>query len=154
MGLKDVRIRIAISISVFFAILGCQCLYQDALFNYSLEFEPRIQEGQSQQRIDAWAYYTSHALNWIDLGPWIMWLLIGQRQRAVYYVMAFNCERIFTNGLKAIYSQPRPYWVSPDVVAWECENENFGNPSGHSIASMGKAFIIFLDYAVSVKKGQ
>lgn len=43
--------------------------------------------------------------------------------------------------LKAFYSSPRPYWSSAEVKAWHCETD-FGNPSGHSMLSIGFAITI------------
>jgi membrane-associated phospholipid phosphatase len=44
----------------------------------------------------------------------------------------------FMYVLKSLYRNPRPYWVSKNVEAWSC-NTDFGNPSGHSMLSMGQA---------------
>lgn len=54
--------------------------------------------------------------------------------------------------LKVDYHMRRPYWVSLDIKAGDCDFA-FGNPSGHSTGSMGKSLILFLDYAISCKTG-
>ena len=36
------------------------------------------------------------------------------------------------NQLKSIYGEPRPYWVSDEIVSSQC-HAGFGNPSGHML---------------------
>lgn len=43
--------------------------------------------------------------------------------------------------LKNVYRNPRPYWVSKKVEAWNCLHD-FGNPSGHALGTMGQAITL------------
>lgn len=52
---------------------------------------------------------------------------------------------IVMNVTKLSYANPRPYWVSSDIIAYKCSNQ-FGNPSGHSMTTMAMALTLWLDY--------
>lgn len=49
------------------------------------------------------------------------------------------------NVTKLWYHSPRPFWVAEDIHAYDCTTQ-YGNPSGHSLFSMGAAMTIWLDF--------
>ena len=59
------------------------------------------------------------------------------------------------NVTKLYYHQARPFWASSDVKAFGCSTQ-YGNPSGHSLTSMGAALFLWLDYNQNAqnKEGQ
>jgi membrane-associated phospholipid phosphatase len=46
---------------------------------------------------------------------------------------------------KLAYHDPRPYMVNANIQVYDCSTE-FGNPSGHAMASSSVFVAIFLDY--------
>ena len=45
---------------------------------------------------------------------------------------------------KLAYADPRPYMISEKIHPWTCSKE-FGNPSGHAMASSIFSIVLFLD---------
>lgn len=50
------------------------------------------------------------------------------------------------------YHDPRPFWVSEEIKAYKCGGA-FGNPSGHSMNTMGHLIIFWLDYYTNSPQG-
>ena len=48
------------------------------------------------------------------------------------------------NVTKLTYHQERPFWASKDIEAVQCTTQ-YGNPSGHSMFSIGVALTMWLD---------
>jgi membrane-associated phospholipid phosphatase len=57
------------------------------------------------------------------------------------------------NITKLAYNQARPFWVSYAIEAGSCSSQ-FGNPSGHSLTSLGIALAVWFDYNQSVSDGK
>jgi membrane-associated phospholipid phosphatase len=68
----------------------------------------------------------------------------SSRPKFFYYLTMFCIDRALTCMIKLSYAQPRPYLENLNIKAYQCPTE-FGNPSGHSSASMGVAIVLFLD---------
>ena len=68
----------------------------------------------------------------------------SSRPKFFYYLTMFCIDRALTCMIKLTYAQPRPYLENLKIKAYQCPTE-FGNPSGHSSASMGVAIVLFLD---------
>ena len=66
------------------------------------------------------------------------------RPRAYYYVFFLISCLTFMNLTKMAYSEPRPYFVDPDIIPHGCSAE-YGNPSGHSLFAAAFFIFIFLD---------
>ena len=69
--------RWVLSLVAFVVIIGVQFSYSHALFNYSLQFEPRIQEGASPAKVKFWQIYSKWALNLSFVPMFIVWPIIG-----------------------------------------------------------------------------
>ena len=72
-------------------------------------------------------------------------LKFTQRARAFYYIMVVTVMVFIMNVFKLSYHDPRPFWVSSNIKAYGCSMQ-YGNPSGHSLNSMGIAMTVWLDY--------
>ena len=51
--------------------------------------------------------------------------------------------------LKSLYHEPRPFWVSSDIKPQKCRTD-FGNPSGHSMATSFFWVSLYLHYYFEV----
>ena len=56
------------------------------------------------------------------------------------------------NITKLGYHEPRPFWASADVFPFVCSAQ-FGNPSGHSLTTIGRALLLWLDYVENCTTG-
>ena len=59
---------------------------------------------------------------------------VTRRDKAFYILFVHAVATAVNKNLKIIYRNPRPYMVSPEIVAFGC-SKSFGNPSGHSSLS-------------------
>jgi len=127
-------------------ILITEELYRDALFAKSLKVIPHLQKDASFFKIDAWHQFSNIGLLFAILAPTLVSLAtVGDRVRTFYYVL---CDTAFLTTMsvsKLFYHSPRPFWVSTEVKAFSCQNE-FGNPSGHSMFSAGIALVLWFDF--------
>jgi membrane-associated phospholipid phosphatase len=91
-------------------------------------------------------FYSTFGLLVIMVAPVIVcFLAYSQRARATYYAAVVTVMIFVMNVFKLSYHDPRPFWVDPEITGYECSTQ-YGNPSGHSLNSMGIAFTIWLDY--------
>lgn len=75
-------------------------------------------------------------------------MIYWDRLRTFYYVMVLTVMLFVMNMTKLWYHEPRPFWEDARISAFDCSTQ-FGNPSGHSLFSMGVAINIWLDLFVS-----
>jgi membrane-associated phospholipid phosphatase len=135
-----------IAIATLFVIIFAEAFYREPLFNKSLNFIPSIQANASSAEIGFWQFWTDTGLSISEYGPtFVFFFWFPQRQRAIYYFCAFVTIQFITNVLKLGYHDPRPFWVSQEIIAYNCSGQ-YGNPSGHSAMSMGTAFVLWLDF--------
>ena len=126
-------------------ILFTEPLYNQSLFDESLNLIPQLQHGASNFKIKMWYLFSNVTFYASLLAPILVFLLIfQQRARAFYYVMVFGVALLVTNVMKLKYHQARPFWVSEDVQALSCSSQ-YGNPSGHSLAAIC-LLTVWLDY--------
>lgn len=78
-------------------------------------------------------------------GVFIIIFNFGSRSRAFYHMFFLISCLSFMNLTKMAYSEPRPYFVDPDIIPHGCSAE-FGNPSGHSLFAAAFFLFIFLDF--------
>ena len=50
-------------------------------------------------------------------------------------IAVISSANLLTGLLKMIYTQPRPFWVSDDIIPYQCEG-GWACPSGHSLCSV------------------
>lgn len=100
----------------------------------------------SSTEIGWWKFYTDVGLIAIEAVPIIIFYLRPKhRARCLYYVIVFSVILTVMNVTKLSYGDPRPYWVSSDVMGFKTSS-SFGNPSGHSMTSMACAMVLWLDF--------
>lgn len=69
----------------------------------------------------------------------------SQRTRSFYYLMLTFATLTFSSFTKLVFIQPRPFWVSPDVQAFDCWAD-FGNPGQHMMFASSIVLASFLDF--------
>jgi membrane-associated phospholipid phosphatase len=58
------------------------------------------------------------------------------------------CFEITNNCLKLAYHDPRPYWISSQILSYSC-SKHYGNPSGHAMWTMGISLAVVMDISRS-----
>jgi membrane-associated phospholipid phosphatase len=71
----------------------------------------------------------------------------------MYYISFLGANFFIMTVTKIWFHAPRPFWVADDIQAFACSNQ-FGNPSGHALTSLGVALIVWLDYNKAVREGE
>ncbi len=62
---------------------------------------------------------------------------------ALYFLTSISLVSYSAQLMKAIYAQPRPYWVSDDIDSFKCLN-GFGNPSSTLLTSTFAMLSLYL----------
>lgn len=75
----------------------------------------------------------------------VCYLFLEQRARSFYYLLLGVTAVATSLVLQLAYLQPRPYWASDSITAFDC-GRNFGNPSGHSLLVVALSIAGFLDF--------
>ena len=58
----------------------------------------------------------------------------GNLSAAVYKAIVISTITVFINFFKLYYHDPRPFWSSDAIQAFQ-RSTQYGNPSGHSITA-------------------
>lgn len=136
----------AFSMASLVLIIVTEPWYRQGLFDSSLDSIIIIQSDATETAIAIWKGYTNSALIVAMIAPIIASLLrFHERCRTFYYVVMLTAMLFIMNVSKLCYWQARPFWVWPAIQAFDCSVQ-YGNPSGHSLFSMGTALTIWLDY--------
>ena len=96
--------RYAICLLVLMTILYTEHYYEQTLFDKSLDFIPKMQEGASDFKILMWSLYSNVGLGAAEALPLIICLLIyQQRPRSMYYVVVIGSLFLIMNVTKLYY---------------------------------------------------
>lgn len=71
-------------------------------------------------------------------------LLFLPRSRFYYYMVVAGIKGALVLQMKMTYADPRPYHLDSEIQTTSAK-AIFGNPSGHSLAAVVAAIVIFLD---------
>ena len=109
-----------------------------------------LQTGASDAKKKFWHIYSDVGLYVVmAVAPIVMLLYTSQRPRLFYYISVLAGLLFVMNVSKLFYHNARPFWQWADVEAISCSSQ-FGNPSGHSMFSLGAPLIYWLDYNSAV----
>lgn len=132
---------------MFTLLCLAQNYYNQPLFSYSLTEEPIIQSHHTVENLKHWEKWSLYGLRIGQYGAIVVTYAWGlsQRHRALYYAIYAAMIFFFVNFMKTAYHQARPFWDNIAITNYGCTTQ-FGNPSGHSLTSMGSAVMVWLDY--------
>ena len=121
--------------------------YRDTLREDSTSFIEGIQEGSSKAKEITWDVYSNLGVaSAVSIPPFVFLLVQWKRLKAMYYVVFITACLFVMNVSKLWYHEQRPFWVpNTNIEAYSCSTQ-FGNPSGHSLFSMGMAMVLWLDF--------
>jgi membrane-associated phospholipid phosphatase len=105
-----------------------------------------MQEAASPLKKNLWRIWSEIALYGCIFLP-ILVSLVGKRDLplSTYYSFILTVLAFFSSFLKMFYHDPRPFWSSDDVQAFNCSTQ-YGNPSGHSMLTFGISVAYALEY--------
>ena len=138
---KLLLIKIIVFLIYLGIVIGTEISYRDSLFKKSLM---TITEWKSDMS-EAFKVFCTIII-YVGSAPGFLFLLaiihiLFPIHKSFTYLNVFLYSYYFNNLLKMIYSNPRPFWVDPNLYS-SC-NGGFGNPSGHSMCSAA----IFLTFS-------
>jgi len=70
--------------------------------------------------------------------------LFGTRSKFFYFLSMLTLDKVIISYFKLAYAEPRPYMISSDITPVTC-SKAFGQPSGHSSASLLVSIVLFMD---------
>ena len=135
-------------------ILMIETWYRQPLFDSSLDFIERIQKDASEAVAVTWEIYSNLGVfSLIAIPPVALYIIWWKRMHSFYYVIMITSMLAMMNITKLWYHEARPFWVRDNIEAYGCSTQ-YGNPSGHSLFSMGAAMSIWLDFNERFKDRQ
>ena len=100
-------------------ILALESFYKEALYGYSLDLIPLIQQGASPTKQTMWKLFSDWSLIALSGGP-VSYYIFNEPDRAMatYYSVVLSAITFVMNFLKLRYHDPRPFWSSDAVQAF------------------------------------
>mmetsp|Transcript_35023 Transcript_35023/g.31560 ORF Transcript_35023/g.31560 Transcript_35023/m.31560 type:complete len:162 (+) Transcript_35023:30-515(+) len=118
-----------------------EIIFRDIMFSSSLTFIENLQETCNSDGCfyEFMAKYVfSIAGDPAVIGPLFLIFLLADINK--FFIVKFALYALtmvyILSILKALYGDPRPYWVDQKIIPYETYAE-YGNPSGHALISMG-----------------
>lgn len=145
----------SVSILTLVLILTLQSTYADSFFEDSIERIPKMQANTSGFQQGAWKGVSNVVAPLVILAPYLTsYLILEQRARSFYYLLLTTVAAAISLVLQLVTLQPRPYWVSDQISAFDC-GRNYGNPSGHSllVVAISVASVLDLNEYISEHAG-
>lgn len=129
-------ITIIINISTLAYILS-DCFFRENAFRESNEFASSVQNKMDSKFFRYFFILFCDILYPVVIAAILMiyYALSSIKVKALSFFIYFCLIAYFCSVVKIIYHDPRPYWVSDSVNAYECYSE-YGNPSGHSMMAI------------------
>ena len=127
------KILIAI---IYFALIIClEQVYREDLFDESIDAQEDIRKDHNKNSAfyNFWKFLSYFGVAALTFPIFAIILVFFPLSSSFLTLQALIYSIYFTNFLKIIYRNGRPYWESEilDVVC----NSGYGNPSGHSVTS-------------------
>jgi len=128
------KIKILFGILLFCAIVGIEYSYRIPLFNKSVELITELSLSRTDSAVNFFKFITFFGTAGILIPIYILIFNWYPLNKSFAYLMTYSLAAYLTNVLKNIYNNPRPYWVSSNIIIVECSG-GYGNPSGHAFSS-------------------
>lgn len=129
----------------FFIMSVINYTYYNKVFNITIKFLPILQARLPNNVATFLAmfcdiiYYCCH---WPLIA---LFYFSNHKVSCLYYFTVWVMANFLSSGLQLIYHAPRPFWVSKNVVAFECATD-FGNPCTVIVHCCAFYFTVWLDY--------
>ncbi len=124
--------------AIAFLTLILHIFFREHLFEYSLGFQHSMQQGMDSSFLRFFLNIIANFVNPnIVAGLLIvLYAMITEKLAVLNFLFYFTLITFLNSVLKALFADPRPFWVDTQVDEWEwvCYME-YGNPSGHAFLS-------------------
>ncbi len=132
--MKVFYVKLIFTIVYFIIIIISERIYNEELFNLSVEIIPNFQEfSKSFRRF--WVYISYFGIKPV-LGPILFVLFLFIPLNKVYSLIFLLLLTGFVDhALKVIYIQERPVWLNVEINPGNNHACGYGNPSGHALTS-------------------
>jgi hypothetical protein len=127
-------------------ICSISLLYEETLFEWSLEIMPKLMADTSPGAFKALKFYSSIIGGGNFQACFVAAMILFRTDIETIMVMANSAIVIsLTCAMKLYHSSPRPSWISPEIHSYKCYNE-FANPSGHTLCCTYQTIYMFFIY--------
>ena len=111
-----------------------------------MESIPGLQEGTSQSTQNFAKFFAYYFVNAIVALPFLAtYSIVKQRARSFYYLLLTCASLALTSFTKLVFLQPRPFWVSEDIQAFDCR-QDYGGPELAMVLAVALTHAVWLDY--------
>ena len=121
------------------------------MIQYAADYIPKMQEGRSESGLAVYRQYTD-IIYVHGIFPVVLFGFYAHRTRCAYYFFIWNFMHFIIDITKMGFMQPRPIWITKDVMSIYCSAQ-FGNPSGHAMTAITFSMTMWADYFVSCQSG-
>ena len=128
--------KIILLIIYFILCITTNIFYRKSLYDLSLSFQRSFQEKFNSQIIKLYFKIITHFGSQVFYIPvFIILFFFNPLNYFIYILSTLLIAIYFSNVLKIIYHNPRPFWNDKKLFKDVCEG-GFGNPSGHALGSI------------------
>lgn len=146
--LQSKYMKWAIFAVLLIAIFVSEVFWRNSLFDSNNNVIPDFQKRSSASTIEFFKVMTVFGQEQLMIPLTFLILLFFPLQSSFSLLNCVLYSTLWTNLLKGVYGQERPFWVNPNITNYSCEG-GFGNPSGHSFSSA--AFYMSLCFILTEK---
>lgn len=133
---NNINYTVIVIISFMISIMILEIFIRESVFNLSVEFITYIHKTFKDKALYDFAVFLSSLIK--DKILIILFIVIynyANILKSLAFITAVGSHNVINEYLKMIYQSPRPYWMGSDINLLECDY-TYGNPSGHSFASI------------------
>lgn len=131
---KETFIKSAIIVFLLITVVVTEALTREAVFKFSLIFEKKLQSVNSESLTLFFKIISEIGKEYFYLPVLILLYLFYPLTKSLTYLFNLGISIVLVEILKNSYGNPRPFWIDTNLFK-VCEG-GYGNPSGHSIASV------------------
>ena len=135
---SNTKLSLYIRWIVFFILLLVliisEVFWRKPLFNRTLEIVPDFQKSVNNSTISFFKYISDFGTEAAIIPILALTMLFFPLNISFSMLFVVLYSSYYTNLLKIIYGEERPFWMSQEITVFSCEG-GFGNPSGHSYSS-------------------
>eukprot|EP01016_Furgasonia_blochmanni_P021352 TRINITY_DN23625_c0_g1_i2.p1 TRINITY_DN23625_c0_g1~~TRINITY_DN23625_c0_g1_i2.p1 ORF type:complete len:396 (+),score=66.20 TRINITY_DN23625_c0_g1_i2:167-1354(+) len=113
---------------------GCDLLFGDDLEEHNNRFVIHLQRALNESAVEDFfllVLQLGNAKFLIALNT-IYFAFSAHKHLPLLFAISTTCVGSLSDLLKIVYHRPRPYHISKEVKAWDCDS-NFGMPSAHAM---------------------
>ena len=145
----NILIYSVVALLVLVAILTLQNTYDDNGLLTSVTRIQELQAGTLRSTQNFFKFTSNYFMKLVIVLPiFVPYYMVSQRARSFYYVLLLSTTMVITNYMKLLLIQARPFWVSPDVQAFDCQGD-YGNPGMNMTYVTAITIAAFFDYNAS-----